>query len=784
MLLPIAFCQPHLRTQQGQKGLPGQQCGPCRRTTRRLPRHRWPASFAGIHASRLGQRGLDAVMESIRACYASLWTPRAVAYRRRFNLRDDEVLCAVVLCRMVGACDDPTRQPQAAGVAFSCDPRTGRADVVTIGGVRGLGQAVVDGSGNPEEIVVQVGWDFQVLERREGTDRVLTDEQAIRLAHLVQRVHWALGDGQDPQDVEWAFDGSSFWLLQARPVTRVPRYTFPGAGQLPTVWSNGNLKDALPGVLSPLGWSISAWMIRHNLFAPHRAAGYAVPSGLEAVRRFAGRAYFDLTSLLWAFYDGLAMTAGEFNRSLGGHQPELPVPEPDPLKGPHARRRTRARLKLLRAVLRADKRLPAEVQARLDAVKRHRGVDFAAESLEQLRQRLQDQMEQAYQFGPLSMLANSSAGLWHDLLEKVLLKVAPGQAAALASQLVAGAGNVVSAEHGYRLFNLAAKAAGDAEARTLLASEPLDASAWRRLSADSAFRRELEQFLTVETLAAAAARVAGGDFDVRVEASSHPELRALAEAFNTMAAEVRALFEQQQEAEQARRRLVANVTHDLRTPLTAIAAMIQALRDGVVQDGEGRDRYLRAASQEIEYMSRLLRELSDLLRLESGQIRLEKAPLVLEDLLAEVLEAFGVTMQQKDASFCVDVDPDLPLIEGDAVRLRQALVNVVQNAVQYTPPRGKVRVRATTGAECVRLVVIDEGPGIPPEARSRVFERFYRADPARSRGEGLGPGMGLGLAIAEDIVTKHGGRIGIAEDRTIGTEVWIELPVHSASRRA
>src|SRR5690606_18540766 len=111
----------------------------------------------------------------------------------------------------------------------------------------------------------------------------------------------------------------------------------------PSSGSNANLKDALPGVLSPLGWSMSLSVIRYNLFAPHRAAGYEIPPGLEVCRRFSGRAYFDRTSLFWAFYDGLGLTAAEFNRSLGGHQPELPVDEPHPMKAKRARRRGRAR---------------------------------------------------------------------------------------------------------------------------------------------------------------------------------------------------------------------------------------------------------------------------------------------------------------------------------------------------------------------------------------------------------------------------------------------------------
>lgn len=249
---------------------------------------------------------------------------------------------------MVGADGDPHREPAAAGVAFSCDPRTGRRDVVTIGAVRGLGVHVVDGSANPEEITVALGLHPEVIERRSGDATnlrnpqhaaVLTDEQAARLAHLVQRVQWALGGGQEAQDVDWAFDGSTFWLVQARPVTRMSRYTFEGAKHLPVVWSNANLKDALPGVLSPLAWSMSQMIIRNNLFAAHAAAGYPIPPGLEILRRFSGRAYFDLTTMFWAYYDGLGLTAKEVNRNVGGHQPEISVPEPDPMKGRHARRR-------------------------------------------------------------------------------------------------------------------------------------------------------------------------------------------------------------------------------------------------------------------------------------------------------------------------------------------------------------------------------------------------------------------------------------------------------------
>src|SRR5690606_20243444 len=142
----------------------------------------------------------------------------------------------------------------------------------------------------------------------------------------------------------------------------------------------------------------------------------------------------------------------------------------DPMKGPDRRRIGRGRMKILPAVLRLDKNLPAIINARFEAVRRHRGVDLTQESMAQLRRRIEEQIELSLQFGPWSMLANTSAGLWHQFLELLLSKVAPHDYVNLTSQLVAGSGSVVSAEHGARLFDLAAAAENDPAARAILAA--------------------------------------------------------------------------------------------------------------------------------------------------------------------------------------------------------------------------------------------------------------------------------------------------------------------------
>ncbi len=446
------------------------------------------ASFAGIHQSFLNVRGTQAVLAAVARCYASLWTPQAVAYRRHRGLADDAVACAVVICEMV--------DPAVAGVAFSCDPRIGRRDLLTISAAPGLGEGVVGGSVNPEEIAVRKHVSaFALVGRRGRPDQVLSDEQALTLARLTDRIHWAFGDDQAPQDVEWAYDGHRFWVLQARPVTRLPLVTFPGAEQFPIIWSNANLKDAVAGVQSTLSWSVIKYVISYVLHTSLPLAGYPVPEGLEVVRRFQGRAYFDLTALMWAMYDAIAITPPEFIRTLGGHQPLIPVPPGDPLKGPEGRRRSRARLKFMLSVRRVMRGLPREMAQLKPVVKALRERIGANAPAEDLLKGLAAAQSLTVSFGPLFQTANMNAGLWPSMLEQLVDRLAPGRGQALTSALIAGSGKVTSAEHGYRLFDLARLALAEPAAMAYLDLAPQDPQGWRSLPTSSAFRRELEAFL-------------------------------------------------------------------------------------------------------------------------------------------------------------------------------------------------------------------------------------------------------------------------------------------------
>jgi len=266
-------------------------------------------------------------------------------------------------------------------------------------------------------------------------------------------------------------------------------------------------------------------------------------------------------------------------------------------------------------------------------------------------------------------------------------------------------------------------------------------------------------------MAAAARAMARGDYARRVTASSHDEVGELARAFNGMAAQLA-------EVDRLRRDLVANVSHELRTPITALRARLENLIDGVEDpDPEA----LRTMLAQTERLGRLVEQLLDLSRLESGAIPMDRQTFDLEDLLEQAasearLHADGVLID-------VAVGAGDAKGYGDAERLHQVVANLLANAARHSPPGGVVQLRgATAPGGGVSIIVSDEGPGIPPEERERVFERFYRGDPSRSTRDG---GGGLGLSIARWVVDLHGGDIAVEDARPHGCRMVVRLPGRS-----
>lgn len=255
--------------------------------------------------------------------------------------------------------------------------------------------------------------------------------------------------------------------------------------------------------------------------------------------------------------------------------------------------------------------------------------------------------------------------------------------------------------------------------------------------------------------------MARGDFSRRVTVSSRDEIGTLARAFNQMAAELA-------ETDRVRRDLVANVSHELRTPITALHAVLENLVDGVEPPDPATMRTMLA---QVERLGRLVQQLLDLSRLESGSIPLERRPFDVAPMLSHA--AREAALHAGTVQLDVDVQPATLTLHADAERLHQVIANLIENAVRHSPARGAVGVRAVAVGDSVQFEVTDEGPGIAEADAARVFERFYRADSARSSDHG---GAGLGLAIARWIVDLHGGDIHAESRAPHGCRMVVTIP--------
>jgi signal transduction histidine kinase len=264
-------------------------------------------------------------------------------------------------------------------------------------------------------------------------------------------------------------------------------------------------------------------------------------------------------------------------------------------------------------------------------------------------------------------------------------------------------------------------------------------------------------------MARAAGQMAQGDYGVRVDSDSRDEVGQLAGAFNRMSADL-------EQVERLRRDLVANVSHELKTPISALRAHLENLLDGVEEPDRAT---IQIMLQQSERLSRLVEQLLDLSRLESGDIPMERRTVPLQPLAAEVASEVGVARGNR-VRIEIAVPEGLPPLWVDRERVHQVLFNLIDNAVRFTPPDGVVTVSAVRRDHRCQVSVADTGPGIPPEHLPLLFERFYRVEPARSRGDG---GTGIGLAIARSVVEAHGGRIWAESRVGEGSVFQFELPL-------
>jgi two-component system, OmpR family, phosphate regulon sensor histidine kinase PhoR len=206
--------------------------------------------------------------------------------------------------------------------------------------------------------------------------------------------------------------------------------------------------------------------------------------------------------------------------------------------------------------------------------------------------------------------------------------------------------------------------------------------------------------------------------------------------------------------ETVRREFVSNISHELRTPLASLRAIADTLRDGALDDPPAAARFLDRMDAEIDALTQMVEELMELSRIESGRVPMRLAPVTVADVVRPAIERLRPQAERVDIVLHVDIGDDMPMVLGDLMRLNQVVTNLLHNAIKFTLPGGLIAVRTEHTADMVTICVEDTGIGIAPDVLPRIFERFYKADRARSEG-----GTGLGLAIAKHIVQSHGGEI-------------------------
>jgi heavy metal sensor kinase len=276
----------------------------------------------------------------------------------------------------------------------------------------------------------------------------------------------------------------------------------------------------------------------------------------------------------------------------------------------------------------------------------------------------------------------------------------------------------------------------------------------------------------VEAMAQRAGRISAEHLNERLHIENpDDELGRLGTAFNQTLARLETSFEQL-------RRFTADASHELRTPLTAIRSVGEVALQSPGNVAIYRDA-IGSMLEEVDRLTRLVESLLTISRADAGHIHLQKSSIRLLDLAQESAALLDVLAEEKNQAIVVEGDQSVT-IQADRLILRQALINLIDNAVKYSPAGGRIRVHVHAADETAILEVLDSGPGIPPEHAKKVFERFYRVDKARSRAEG---GAGLGLSIVQWAVSAHGGMVELKQDTAPGCAFVIQLPLEQKDRQ-
>jgi signal transduction histidine kinase len=285
-------------------------------------------------------------------------------------------------------------------------------------------------------------------------------------------------------------------------------------------------------------------------------------------------------------------------------------------------------------------------------------------------------------------------------------------------------------------------------------------------------------------LVQATQRLSDGDFSIRVPVTGRDEVAQLAITFNDVVARLEEAEEAERALDEARRLLVTWASHDLRTPLTSLRAMIDALAEGVVDDPGSIARYLAQSQTEINRMSALVDDLFEVAQLDSGLMELNYTNTSLADLISDTLQAFSASAKEKNVTLTGHVEAGVDPVWMAPDKISRVLQNLVGNAIRHTPAEGSVNIHAVaTASRDVLVTVEDSGAGIPSDELHKIFDRFYRGEVSRARDKNKHGGAGLGLTIAKGLVEAHGGQIDVHSKLGEGSVFSFTLPKSDPNQR-
>lgn len=280
----------------------------------------------------------------------------------------------------------------------------------------------------------------------------------------------------------------------------------------------------------------------------------------------------------------------------------------------------------------------------------------------------------------------------------------------------------------------------------------------------------------VRVISRAVDQVAQGDLETRLTVEGGDEVSRLAAQVNWMAENLQEIDRQKQLIDQTRRDLIAWISHDLRTPLTAIRALLEAINDGIVTEPEDINTYVQNALSEVDSMKGLINDLFDLAQLDAGHTSIDITEASLRDLISDIVSGMMAKAQRRHVSINGQIAPTIDPVCMAPDKIQRVLYNLIDNAIRYTPPEGVITIRARHETGTVRVDVHNTGSSIAPEQVPHVFNKFYRGESARESAEDGQRSAGLGLAIAKGFIEAHQGRIWVESTPETGTQFSFAIP--------